>query len=157
MLTVATLEATITFYRDFLGFQCVSRVDYWAALRNGEAEVMIALPNAHVPFEKPAFTGSLYFNPDDVDALWDSLRDGVTIVYPIENFFYGMREFAILDNNGYMLQFGQEIEYPSLIQPVGVTYVTPAGCLRTGLAGTSFLFPQSVNAPGWKTGGQTAL
>lgn len=117
MLTVASLEATITFYRDILGFQCVSRVDYWAALRNGEAEVMIALPNAHVPFEKPAFTGALYFNPDDVDALWESLRDRVTIVYPIENFFYGMREFAILDNNGYMLQFGQEIEDPSLIPP----------------------------------------
>src|SRR6266481_2071101 len=73
--------ATITFYRDIPGFQCVSRVDYWAALRNGEAEVMIALPNAHVPFEKPAFAGSFYFNPDDVDALWESLRDRVTIVW----------------------------------------------------------------------------
>jgi len=42
---------------------------------------MIALPNAHVPFEKPAFAGSFYFNPDDVDALWESLRDRVTIVW----------------------------------------------------------------------------
>lgn len=78
---------------------------------------MIALPNAHVPFEKPVFTGSLYFSPDNVDALWESLHDKATIVYPIENFFYGMREFAILDNNGYMLQFGQEIQSPSLIPP----------------------------------------
>jgi hypothetical protein len=33
----------------------------------------------------------------------------VTIVYPLEDFPYGMREFAIRDNNGYILQFGQEI------------------------------------------------
>lgn len=29
--------------------------------------------------------------------------------YPVEDFGYGMREFAIYDNNGYLLQFGQEI------------------------------------------------
>jgi hypothetical protein len=29
--------------------------------------------------------------------------------YPIEDFEYGRREFAIFDNNGYLLQFGQEI------------------------------------------------
>jgi len=28
------------------------------------------------------------------------------VVYPIESFDYGMREFAIRDNNGYILQFG---------------------------------------------------
>jgi len=38
-----------------------------------------------------------------------------TIVYPIENFYYGMREFAIRDNNGYILQFGQEITDPTQI------------------------------------------
>ena len=29
--------------------------------------------------------------------------------YPIEDFHYGMREFAIFDNNGYLLQFGQPL------------------------------------------------
>jgi hypothetical protein len=29
------------------------------------------------------------------------------VAYPLEDFHYGMREFAIYDNNGYMLQFGQ--------------------------------------------------
>jgi len=29
--------------------------------------------------------------------------------YPIDNFGYGMREFAITDNNGYILQSGKEI------------------------------------------------
>lgn len=29
--------------------------------------------------------------------------------YPIENFNYGMREFVIYDNNGYVLQFGEAV------------------------------------------------
>jgi len=45
-----------------------------------------------------------------VDAWWEYLKDKGTIVYPIENFDYGMREFAIRDNNGYILQVGSEVE-----------------------------------------------
>jgi uncharacterized glyoxalase superfamily protein PhnB len=52
---------------------------------------------------------------DDVDSLWQQLKDKTTVVYPLENFFYGMREFAIRDNNAYLLQFGSEIEDPSQI------------------------------------------
>jgi len=55
------------------------------------------------------FTGSLYFHTEDVDSLWEQFRAKATIVYPIENFDYGMREFAIRDGNGYILQIGQEI------------------------------------------------
>ena len=67
---------------------------------------MVATPNAHVPFDRPGFTGSFYFDVDDVEALWVDLKDHVEIAYPMEEFHYGMREFAIYDNNGYMLQFG---------------------------------------------------
>jgi uncharacterized glyoxalase superfamily protein PhnB len=57
----------------------------------------------------PLFTGSLYFRTDDVDGLWQRLKDKARICYPIDNFEYGMREFAIYDNNGYLLQFGQPL------------------------------------------------
>jgi uncharacterized glyoxalase superfamily protein PhnB len=111
------MDSTIRFYCDVLGFACVNRMEGWAALQLDQAEVMISLPNEHVPFDKPLLTGSLYFNTDDVDALWIRIKDRATAVYPLENFFYGMREFAIYDNNGYMLQFGQEITDPSQIPP----------------------------------------
>ena len=39
----------------------------------------------------------------------EELNDRVPVVYPIENFSYGMRAFAIRDN-GYILQFGRPIE-----------------------------------------------
>ena len=54
-------------------------------------------------------TGALYFNVEDVDAAWEELKDKAPVEYPIENFDFGMREFAIRDCNGYLLQFGQEI------------------------------------------------
>ena len=41
--------------------------------------------------------------------LWQQIKERATVVYPLEDFEYGMREFAIRDNNGYILQFGQEI------------------------------------------------
>jgi uncharacterized glyoxalase superfamily protein PhnB len=44
-----------------------------------------------------------------VDAIWENIKESANICYPIETFDYGMREFGIYDNNGYLLQFGQEI------------------------------------------------
>lgn len=32
------------------------------------------------------------------------------ICYPFEDFAYGMREFGIYDNYGYLLQLGQELK-----------------------------------------------
>jgi uncharacterized glyoxalase superfamily protein PhnB len=112
VLYVTDVEKTIRFYCDVLGFSCASRFEGWASLQRDSAEVMLSLPNEHVPFEKSLFTGSFYFHVDDVDSLWTQLRDKAGIVYPIENFDYGMREFAICDINGYILQFGQEISSP---------------------------------------------
>ena len=118
VLTVNSIDDTIIFYRNMLGFGCVNRMEGWAALRRDSVEIMISLPNAHEPFEKPTLTGSLYFNSSDVDTLWNEIKDKASIVYPIENFFYGMREFAIRDNNGYVLQFGQEITDPEQVASV---------------------------------------
>ncbi|MCB9897710.1 MAG: hypothetical protein H6825_06890 [Planctomycetes bacterium] len=56
----------------------------------------------------PGFTGSLSIRVDDVDALWSRLKDVASVAYPLETFAYGMREFALLDPNGYLVQFGQE-------------------------------------------------
>ncbi len=110
MLWVGDIEQTLTFYRDVLGFECASQMEGWACLVNHEVELMISLPNHHQPFDRPQFTGSFYFKTDDVDELWERLKDKGPVVYPIEDFSYGMPEFAIRDNRGYILQFGKPIE-----------------------------------------------
>jgi len=102
-------EQTIAFYRDLLGFESINRGGGWALLRKDAVELMLSLPNVHEPFDKIQFTGSFHFHPDDVDELWQQIKDKAMVVYPLEDFDYGMREFAIRDNNGYVLQFGKEI------------------------------------------------
>ena len=110
MLTVTSIDSAIAFYRDILGFECLDSTDSWACMASDGTEVMLALPNAHIPFEKPVMTGSLYFNTDDVDAWWNKLKEKCKVEYPIESFEYGMREFAVRDNSGYLLQFGKRID-----------------------------------------------
>ena len=107
--TVTDLEAAVSFYRDAMGFECTGLMVGWACLSRDETEVMLALPNAQLPFESPVMTGSLYFRTDDVDAWWERLKDKCPMEYPIEDFDYGMREFAVRDNSGYLLQFGKAI------------------------------------------------
>src|SRR5579872_7426487 len=105
MLETQDLQATVDFYTKTLGFTCENLVENWgwAALKKDAVMVMFALPNRHR--ENPnLMSGSLYFNSDNVDAVWEQLKDKVKICYPIENFEYVMREFAIYDNNGYILQ-----------------------------------------------------
>jgi uncharacterized glyoxalase superfamily protein PhnB len=103
-------EETIAFYTSVLGFEVSEKNDEWgwASLHKDGVALMLAKPNAHVPFHKPMFTGSFYFNTDDVDALWEKLSSTAEVCYGIEDFEWQMREFAIYDNNGYILQFGQE-------------------------------------------------
>jgi len=108
MLTVTSIDSAIEFYRDLLGFQLVSSFPGWACMRLDDVEIMFSLPNEHLPFTRPMMTGSLYFKTDQVDVLWEHLKDRCQVDYPIEDFEYGMREFAIRDNSGYLLQFGQE-------------------------------------------------
>lgn len=111
MIRTNELDETVAFYCDVLGFECGEKNDEWgwASLSKGGCEMMVATPNQHSPFEKPAFTGSFYIRVDDVDSLWQQVKSKAGIVYEIETFDWGMREFAIYDNNGYMLQFGQDI------------------------------------------------
>ena len=111
MLWTEDLPGSVKFYTQTLGFTAdeVNEEWGWASLSIDGVGVMFARPNAHVPFDKIGFTGTFYFNTDDVDAMWAKLKDIANICYGIENFDHGMREFAIYDNNGYMLQFGQAI------------------------------------------------
>jgi len=64
----------------------------------------------------PAFKGvaisasqTLYLRNKDVDAQYESLKNKVDVVQEPITRFYGMREWYMKDNNGYVLCFGQEL------------------------------------------------
>lgn len=102
---------TLEFYTKVLSFdiRAVSEDHSWASLEKDDVEIMLSVPNAHLPFEKAVFTGSFYFYTDDVEGLWACLKNRVRICYDLEVFEWGMKEFAVYDNNGYLLQFGQSM------------------------------------------------
>ncbi len=111
MIWTNQLQQTIDFYCNILGFTCGNSNEewQWATLFKDECELMVAKPNEHTPFDKATFTGTFYIKVDDAETLWNQLKEKVNIVYELETFDWGMREFAIYDNNGYMIQFGQEM------------------------------------------------
>lgn len=111
MMYVTDVQSTIDFYVKTLSFTCDNYSEEWgwAQLSKDKIKIMLSRPNAHIPFEKSGFTGSFYFNTDEVDKWWNLVQDKASICYPLENFEYGMREFAVYDCNGYLLQFGQEV------------------------------------------------
>jgi uncharacterized glyoxalase superfamily protein PhnB len=112
MLRTRDLPGSLAFYCGMLGFECAAHDETrgWASLRRDGVELMLSGPNAHEGDGAPAVTGSLYFRTDAIDALWQRLQDRVRVCYPPEDFDYGMREFAVYDNNGYLLQFGSPVD-----------------------------------------------
>ena len=110
MIRTREMKETIDFYTNLLGFTCeeYNQEWGWASLHKDDVVIMVALPNEHTPFDKPTYTGSFYINTDNIDYWWEHLKDKVNLCYGIENFDYNMREFAFYDNNGYLIQYGQE-------------------------------------------------
>ena len=115
MLEATDLKETIRFYTEILGFECIDCLPdqaspAWARFEKDAVTLMFTTRNEQSVHPKPELTGTLYFHPEDINAAWQELKDKTEVEYPLEDFDYGMREFAIRDCNGYLLQFGQETE-----------------------------------------------
>lgn len=112
ILWTRDVKATTDYYTNVLGFKLdhVNEETGSAHVSKHEVQLMFSLPKTqYIPFDEPKFTGSLYIFVNGVDSMWEEIKDKVNVCYPIEDFDYGMREFGIYDNNGYLLRFGQEI------------------------------------------------
>ena len=110
LLRSTDLADALAFYTDTLDFRLDSGgADAgWASLRHGSLALMLAARQA-TDAAAAGFPGSLYFRTDDVDAWWQRLQPRARIAYPLEDFAYGMRELAIHDPDGHLLQFGQAL------------------------------------------------
>jgi uncharacterized protein with ACT and thioredoxin-like domain len=98
----------VDFYKTKLGFNKVGYLD--------DNYAVIARDNFVVHFWKcndkiyPENT-SCYVDVEDIDTLYEELKD-FDVIHPngkLENKPWEMREFAILDLDGNMIKFGQEI------------------------------------------------
>lgn len=117
-LLVASVERSLAFYVDTLGFQRGMTVPNespfaFASVTDGAVEIFFNDAAGAVK-EYPGFagkpigaTGTLFIEVDGIDALHDRLEPIVKIVMPIVTQFYGMREFAIADPDGYVITFAE--------------------------------------------------
>lgn len=124
ILFTKDLAQTILFYETILGFKAQSNFPNFVSLTRDEVNIMFVLPT-HEPdelkdpgnkedfFSKPQLTGNIFIFTNQVDQVWDSVKDKVTIKTPIADRAYMMRDFSILDNNGYELVFGEDISSKS--------------------------------------------
>ena len=120
ILWTKNLEETITFYETVLGFKGKSHFPHFVSLAREAVAIRFIVPQDEPeeckdPEEKkdffpaPVLTGSLFILTDRVDELWLSVKDRATIKTAIADRAYLMRDFSLLDNNGYELVFGQDI------------------------------------------------
>lgn len=120
ILWTKDLQATIAFYESVLGFKGTRGFPNFVSLNREDVEIMFIVPQDEPEdckdpddrepfFPRPLVTGSLYIVTEPVDELWESVKDKATVKTPLEDREYYMRDFSILDNNGYELVFGQHI------------------------------------------------
>jgi catechol 2,3-dioxygenase-like lactoylglutathione lyase family enzyme len=109
ILTTDDMDRSVRFYVDILGFNCGLRTPDYSNLHRDAVRIMLATPNAHEDWNGPKFTGQLYISletADEVDLLWAKVKDRAGVIYAVDDFDYGAREFGIRDDSGYALTFG---------------------------------------------------
>ena len=104
---ISDIQKSIEWYEKVLGFECLmtdinDRWQYAQFVSDAGAAFSIMVADSS------GTSARFNFLVDDVDALWDRLKDQVTVVEPIETMPYGNRKFTIADPDGNELGFVQE-------------------------------------------------
>jgi uncharacterized glyoxalase superfamily protein PhnB len=116
---VSDMSETIAFYKT-LGFQLIMSVPeegdefVWAKMINGSITFMFQTFESlgdDLPEISRQNGGSLlfYIKRTGLLAFFDEIKEKVTVLKGLEKTFYGATEFSILDNNGYVLTFAEDI------------------------------------------------
>lgn len=109
IFSVSDLQQSIAFYRGMLGFDLAwewgDPPDIAAVCRDNVEITLTQRTGA-----KPAGASHVYLGVSGVDELYSALvRAGATIVVPIGDRPYGLRDFRIADPSGNELSVGQVI------------------------------------------------
>lgn len=129
-LSVNNVKDTVLYYRDILGFKLEmvvpnnrniiehslndSKTYNCSMMSKDEVFVMFLEENSFkndIPlFKNTTRSASLlfYIDVEDINTIYDSIKEKVEIVKNLETTWYGMKEFYIKDCNGYILGFGEK-------------------------------------------------
>ncbi len=120
-LVVSSVEASLAFYENVLGFTRGMTVPeqpplVFASVTSGPVEIFFndrsTIAKESPQFKDKAIGGgnTMFIEVEGVDELHDRIKDRVRIVMAIVTQWYGMREFAIEDPDGYVIMFAQPVQ-----------------------------------------------
>ena len=110
---VLDLQSACAFYVDKLGFRVsFTYGDFYAGVERDGIKIHLKLSDAPDPSRQiKQRDGHLdvYITVDDVAALYAEYQSrGVVFSQPLETKPWGMQEFVVWDNSGFILHFGQD-------------------------------------------------
>ncbi len=129
-LMVKDVKETVAFYHNNLGFTLIMAVPeaqdeilhdisgdkrvVYALVKNGDVEIMFQAEDSFkedVPALKESIIGAsctLYIEIENLEGVYEDLKDKVEVVKELYTTWYGMKEFYICDNNGYIIAFAEQ-------------------------------------------------
>ena len=115
MIHVPDVSAAVDWYTS-IGFKVIRQNEdngeiNWAKLSFGNSELMLNAGGK--PSTDNRREVDLYITTDNVDDVYQRLKDRVQVVENLYNAFYGMREFVVRDINGFWVTFGQPRQTPA--------------------------------------------
>ena len=116
-LMVENVDESVAFYQGILGFAVVDSVpspsgglqfailsrDSLTLMLQAKSSLVEEYPTLATPQVHPSVT--LYIAVDNFAALYQELKEKHEILKDVHETFYGTKEFAIADNNDYVLTF----------------------------------------------------
>ena len=110
---VLDLQAACAFYVEKLGFRVAfTYSDFYAGVERDGIMIHLKLsdvPDASRQIKQGEDHLDAYITVEDAAALYAEYQNrGVVFAQPLETKLWGMREFVVWDNSGFILYFGQD-------------------------------------------------
>lgn len=118
-LIAKDVNASVDFYVKYLGFTKVASVpetgEYnWAMVQRDTVTVMFQtmksiqedLPSLNI--KTAGSLGTFFIKMKGIDELYKSLKGKVEMPLDMRTTFYGMKEFAVSDPDGYFMMFAED-------------------------------------------------
>ncbi len=130
-MAVADVAKSVHYYVENFGFEIMMVVSddkssigdkleerktyIWANLMHGEVGLMLQQAESIKEdvgdfFARVGSSMTLYIEVEDVDKLYESIKEKVEIYKDIDTTWYGMREFYVRDVDGYILAFATKVQ-----------------------------------------------
>jgi len=107
LMRCTDVATTRTFYSEVLGFDVADGAEGTCSVQKAGGTIIFT--DQDLWAAPPQCTGTIYFFIPDVDGFHESVKDKVSVSWPVQDMSYGLREFGIRDCNGYTLAFARKI------------------------------------------------